>query len=168
MHQYLQDTEFAAQSLFQVAMDEERQLGLLATSLQDKERELQVHQGDFQTSDLNEDFSGTYVMAAFARAGRAGLEVQRLRAEVAALQASVGTHQHSVQAIAGAILQVAKQGISLVHGGLSSALPGRSVGSLALRDVVWLARNQSMHYEEGKYKPPLTALFSTLEKEQGA
>ena len=48
MHQYLQDTEFAAQSLFQVAMDEERQLGLLATSLQDKSGNCKFISGTFR------------------------------------------------------------------------------------------------------------------------
>jgi len=168
MHQYLQDTEFAAQNLFRLATNEEHQLRASSRWLMDKERELQVHQWDFQTSDLNEDFSDAYVMAAFARAGRAAQDVEQLKSDVAALQASVGTHQHAVQALAGAILQVAKQGISLVHGGLTASPPGRTLGSLAVRDVIWQSRNQSMHYEEGKYTRPLTDLFSTLEREQGS
>lgn len=168
MHQYLRETEFAAQNLFRLATDEENQLHAVSEQLKSKERELKAHQRDFQTSDLNEDFSDAYVTAAFARAGRAAQEVERLRSDVATLQASVGARQHAVQALAGAILQIAKQGISLVHGGLSVAPPGRSIGSLAVRDVIWQGRNQSMHYEEGKYKPPLISLFSTLESEQGA
>lgn len=167
MHQYLKDTEFAAQNLFRLATGEERELTTLADRLQSKERELKVHQWDFQTSDLNEDFSDAYVMAAFARSAKAAQEVEQLKFEVAALQASIGTHQHSVQAIAGAVLQIAKQGISLVHRGLSFAPSGRSVGSLSIRDIIWQARNQCMHYEEGKYNPPVIAVFSTLEKEQG-
>lgn len=167
MHQYLHDTEFAAQSLFRLATDEERELMSLVERLASREKELAVHQWDFQTSDLNEDFSEIYVMGAFTRAAKAAQDVQQLKTEVAALQASVGTHQHSVQAIAGAILQIAKQGISLVHSGFAAAPSGRSVGSLSLRDVIWQARNQSMHYEEGTYKPAVTSLFSTLEKEHG-
>jgi hypothetical protein len=168
MHQYLQDTEFASQNLFRLATDEGNQLRAITEKLKDKERELQAHQWDFQTSDLNEDFSDAYVMAAFARAGRAAQEVERLKGDVAVLQASVGTRQHAVQALVGAILQIAKQGISLVHGSLSAAPPGKSVGSLAMRDVIWQSRNQSMHYEEGRYKQPLTDMFSTLEREHGS
>jgi hypothetical protein len=168
MHQYLRDTEFAVQNLFRLATGEENQLWSISQNLKNKERELQAHQSDFQTSDLNEDFSDAYVMAAFARAGRAAQEIERLKGDVAALQASVGTRQHAVQALAGAILQIAKQGVSLVHGNLSAAPPGRVIGSLALRDVVWHSRNQSMHYEEGKYKQPVLALFSMLESEQGS
>jgi hypothetical protein len=41
------------------------------------------------------------------------------------------------------------------------------LGSLALRDIIWQARNQSMHYEEGSFKKALVDLFSMLEAEQG-
>lgn len=168
MHQYLQDTDFAATNLFQLATEEERQLTSAVQKLRDKERELKVHQWDFQTSDLNDDFSDAYVMGAFARAGRAAQEVERLKSEVAVLQASVGTHQHSVQAIAGAILQVAKQGISLVHGSRTAAPTGRALGSVVIRDVIWQARNQSMHYEESKLNQAVVDLFGALEREQGS
>ena len=167
MHQYLQDTEFAAQNLFRLATDEGRQLVSLEALLQNKENELTIHQWNFQTSDLNDDFSDAYVMAAFSRTANAHQDVLRLKGEIAALRASIGTHQHSVQAIAGAIFQIAKQGISFVHGERSTAPTGRTVGTLCLRDVIWQARNQSMHYEDRKHDKPLRALFSTLEKEQG-
>lgn len=161
MHPYLRDTEFAVQNLFRLATDEENQIQIISENLKSKERELQGHQWHFQTSDLNEDFPDAYVMAAFARAGRAAHDVERLKRDVAALQASVGTRQHAVQALAGAILQIAKQGVSLVHGNLSVSPSGRSVGSLALRDVIWQSRNRSMHYETGKYRQPVLDLFST-------
>ena len=167
MHRYLQDTEFACKNLFRLATDEENNLKSLVAQLPPLEQQLKVHQWDFQTSDLNDDFSEAYVMAAFGRTARAGQEVQRLKGQVAELQASVGVRQHSVQAIAGAILQIAKQGISLVYGAPSSAPAGRMLGSLALRDIIWQARNQSMHYEEGSFKKALVDLFSTLEAEQG-
>lgn len=169
MHQYIQDTEFATKNLFSLATDEERQLKALLERLRETEHRLKVHQWDFETSDLNDDFSDAYVMAAFSRAAKAAHEVERLKGEVAILQASVGTHQQAVQTIAGAILQIAKQGISLVHGGLGAAPPGRTLGSLAVRDIIWQARNQSMHYEEpqAKLKKALLDLFATLEQEQG-
>lgn len=170
MHSYIRDTEFATKNLFALATDEERQLEALLESLRETERRLKVHQWDFQTSDLNDDFSDVYVMAAFARTAKAAQEFRQLKSEVATLQASIGTHQQAVQAIAGAILQIAKQGISLVHGGLGAAPAGRALGSLAARDIIWQARNQSMHYEEpqAKLKKPLLDLFRTLEQEQGA
>jgi hypothetical protein len=168
MHQYLQDTEFATNSLFRLATEEEQHLKALTERLSPIEQQLKIQQWDFQTSDLNDDFSDAYVMGAFARAAKTGQAVERLMEEVAELQASLGTHQHSVQAISGAILQIAKQGISLVFGSLSAAPTGRLLGSLPVRDVIWQARNQSMHYEDGAPKKPLLEVFSMLEKEQGS
>lgn len=167
MHQYLQDTEYATKNFFSLATDEERQLCALTERLRQTELSLAAHQWDFQTSDLNDDFSDAYVMAAFARAARAGQDLERVKSEVAIIQASIGTHQHSVQAISGSILQIAKQGISLVHGGLETAPPGRMVGSLTLRDIIWQARNQTLHYEDGTYRKSASELFGTLEREQG-
>lgn len=168
MHQYLQDTEFAIKNLLQLVTDEENQLRSISEKLKSKEQELRVHQWDIQTSDLNDDFSDAYVMAAFARADRATQEVERIKGDVAVLRASVGTHQHSVQALAGAILQIAKQGISLGYGGLSASPHGRYVGTLTVRDIIWQSRNQSMHYESGNYNQSVIGLFSTLESEQGS
>ena len=45
---------------------------------------------------------------------------------------------------------------------------GRNIGSLAIRDVIWHARNQSMHYEEGLPTQPETRqAFEVLEREHG-
>ena len=167
MHQYLQDTEYAVQHLLRLATDEEIQLNALMDTLRKTEAQLKIHQWDFQSSDLNEDFSDAYVMAAFGRAGRAAQETDRLKVEVAKLQASVGARQQATQALAGAVLQIAKQGISVVHGGPTTAPTGRTVGTLSIRDIIWQARNQSMHYEEGNFKKALIDLFATLEAEQG-
>jgi hypothetical protein len=167
MHQYLQETEFAAKNLFALATEEQRQLDALSQQLRQTEEQGKFHQWDFQTSDFNDDFSDAYVMGAFIRAAKAGQEVERLKTEVATLQASVGTRQHAVQAIAGAIFQLAKQGISLVYGELSAAPAGRILGSLCVRDIIWQARNQSMHYEEGNPKKAVSELFVTLEREHG-
>ncbi len=164
---YADDTEYASRNLIDLAIREEALLAEKKPLLSDAERRMRVHQWDFQTSDLNDDFSDAYVMAAFARAGRAGVEVEALRSEVASLQAAIGAHQVAVQAICGALLQIGKQGISLVHGGLTTAPPGRLIGTVPLKDVIWQARNQSLHYEEGTFKPPVQAVFQALERSHG-
>lgn len=106
---YSDDTEYAMRNLIRLAMREEDEFREKSQLLQDAEQQLKIYQWDFQTSDLNDDFSEGYVMAAFARAGRAGQEVNALQSQVANLQASIGAKQHSVQAICGSILQIAKQ-----------------------------------------------------------
>lgn len=168
MHPYLQSTEFATKNLFALATEEGRRLKELLGELRSAESLLKINQWDFQTSDLNDDFSDAYAMAAFQRAAKSHQEVERLKQEVENLEASVRAHEYAVQTISGAILQIAKQGISVVHGLRASAHPGRTVGSLVVRDIIWQARNQAMHYEEGKPNDHVKALFATLEREQGA
>lgn len=167
MHKYLIDTEFAVTNLLQLAIEEEKKLEEQKTRLASTEAQFRIHRWDFESSDLNDDFSDAYVMAAFGRMAKASQEAERLKQEVAALQASVGAHQQATQAIAGAVLQIAKQGISLVHGGLKTAPEGRKIGSVPIRDIIWQARNQALHYEEGSFNLAVSGLFATLEHEQG-
>ncbi len=167
MHQYLRDTEFAVQNLIQLAHEEERQLQMLCKKLEELEPKLKFLQWDYTSSDMNDDFSDAYVIGAFNRMAKAHQEAEALQREVASLQGSIGARQQSTQAIAGAIFQVAKQGISLVYGGVTAAPDGRVIGSVALKSIIWQARNQAMHFEEGEPKQAVKELFAILEKEHG-
>lgn len=167
MNQYLAETEFATQNLFALATEEEARLEELQERLRPMEAKLKIQQWDFQTSDLNDDFSDVYAMAAFHRAAKTAQEAGIMREEVATLRARIEAHQHAVQAIAGAIFQIAKQGISMIFKEQQMAPSGRMLGSLAVRDIIWQARNQSMHFEEGKPRLQVKELFSILEREHG-
>lgn len=167
MHQYLRDTEFAVSNLIRLAHEEEAQLRALCAKLVELEPQLKIHKWDFESSDLNDDFSEAYVMGAFGRMAKAHTEVESLQREVTSLQANIGARQQATQAIAGAIFQVAKQGISLVNNRLAAAPDGRFIGSAALKVIIWQARNQAMHFEEGAPKQPVKDLFAILEAEQG-
>lgn len=164
MNPYLSETDYAIQNLLLLATNEEAQLAEKLSALTSTEAKLRVYQWDFESSDLNDDFSEAHVMAAFGRMANAAKETESLRREASELQALVGIRQAAIQAICGAILQIAKQGISVVHGELSAAPTGRMIGSAGVRDIIWQGRNQ---YEEGKPKPGVLGLFATLEKEQG-
>ncbi|MCK9622893.1 MAG: hypothetical protein M0R47_20455 [Methylobacter sp.] len=168
MHQYIVDTEFAAKNLIRLVMEEENKLEELAGQLKAVEAQFRVHKWDFESSDLNDDFSDAYVMAAFGRMATAAEQAEAQQRQLATLQASIGTRQQAMQAIAGSILQIAKQGISIVHGSLAAAPEGRKIGTASLKEIIWQARNQALHYEEGNFKKPVTDLFATLEAEQGA
>lgn len=54
----------------------------------------------------------------------------------------------SLPSLSGALLQIAHQGIVSSFGEKKSCLAGRKLGGTNLRDVIWEARNQSMHYDE--------------------
>jgi hypothetical protein len=67
-------------------------------------------------------------------------------------------------ALATSVLQIVKQGISTLHGGLAACPAGRTVDGLSLKDIIWQARNQAMHYEEGNLHQPVLDLFHNLEQ----
>ncbi|MFD2111098.1 hypothetical protein [Thiorhodococcus fuscus] len=63
----------------------------------------------------------------------------------------------AVGAVAGAILQVARQCISLAWPASDGRMKkGRLVGSQYLSSVIWHARNQALHFEEGMPTNPNT------------
>jgi hypothetical protein len=90
-------------------------------------------------------------------------ESYHLASEVGDLKQVVDLHAFSVASLAGSLLQHAKQGLSLVHGGLTAIPSGRVVAATQnLKTVIWQARNQATHWEEGKLTQPVRACFDDL------
>lgn len=69
--------------------------------------------------------------------------------------------------LSSALLQIARQGMSLVHGTLEDAPTGRRIGTQSLAHLVWLARNQAMHFEEVRSHPRVRACFASLARDFG-
>lgn len=165
---YADDTEYASRNLIELVGHEEGLLAELNATLRAQEVKYRVNKWDYETSDLNEDFSDAHVQAAFHRKAKAHQEAKKLKGEVEALQTSIGAKQLAVQAICGALLQIAKQGISLVHGSLAAASPGRDVAGAPLKEIIWQGRNQALHYEDGAFSSSVVTLFGILEKARGS
>jgi hypothetical protein len=83
------------------------------------------------------------------------------------LENKIKTTEFSYSSISGSLLQYAKQGISLVHGSLNVCPNGRNIGTLSLKTIIWQGRNQSLHFEEGKFSPQVTTCFNELVKNYG-
>ncbi|MXN30115.1 hypothetical protein [Delftia sp. CH05] len=166
MHQYNKDTEFAASNLIALARDEAGQLLRLQSDLRQIEAEVAHHYWDFSTSDMNDDFPEYQSISAFRRMAEAHAKKQQQERRINSIQSSMESKKTAIEFIAGSILQLARQGISIVHSNDPQSPPGRMIGSVSLREVVWYGRNQAIHYEE-RPKSPVVALFRTLEQEQG-
>jgi len=165
---YATDTEYAARNLIELAMKEEAKLADAKQALAISQRQFELNRWDFRTSGQSDDFSDAYELAAHARMARSHQQVARLEQDAAELRLLVATHETAVQAICGAILQIAKQGISLVHGAPRNAPEGREVGPVSLRDVVWEGRNQAMHYDDSRpFNEPVKRVFRDLEGAYG-
>lgn len=166
MHQYNRDTEFAASNLIALARDEASQLRTLQNELRQIEAEVAYHYWDFSTSDMNDDFPEYQSISAFRRMSEAQAKKQQQEHRISSIQSSMESKSSAVEFIAGSILQLARQGISIVHSNDPNSPPGRMIGSVSLREVVWFGRNQAIHYEE-RPKMPVVNLFRVLEEEQG-
>lgn len=167
MNQYISETEYAVKNLIELATSEENKVVELKEKLSLTEAKYKACKWDFETSDLHDDFSDTYVIGAFNRMAQAGAQTSQLEQEINSLQALIGSRQSAIQSICGAILQIAKQGMSIVNGGLPNTPDSRIIGTLKIKDIIWQARNQAIHYEEGNFKQPVIDVFTTLEQEHG-
>ncbi len=75
----------------------------------------------------------------------------------------VAARQFSIAALSGSLLQYGKQGISLHYGKKRSGCPdGRIVASIPLNEIIWQARNQALHWEDGSFHEPTTKCFEHL------
>lgn len=166
MHQYNKDTEFAASNLIALARDEAGQLQRLQNDLQRIEAEIQYHYWDFSTSDMNDDFPEYQSIRAFQRMSEAQAKKEQQKHQINSIKSSMESKKSAIEFIAGSILQLARQGISIVHSNDPGSPPGRMIGSVSLRAIVWYGRNQAIHYEEPP-KLPVVNLFRVLEKEHG-
>ena len=82
--------------------------------------------------------------------------------DAAELQSRIDARAFSVGSLCASLLQIAKQGISVAHGGLASCPNGRDVRGHPLKEVIWQGRNQSIHWEEGKFSVQVQQLFNSL------
>lgn len=74
-------------------------------------------------------------------------------------------HAFSIDSLASALLQQAKQGISLAHGRPRPFPAARSIGTQSVAGIVWQGRNQSIHWEEGRFDKPVHDCFLALARE---
>lgn len=162
MHKYIIDTEYAACGLINLITDEEKQL----MHLEKKLVGLRSKEEHFRQSSIGSPFNDGCSLQEQARVviwHKTYPKLIELEKERAAIQKSIETKSDSIAALCAALLQVARQGISVVYQGLQNCPCGRAIGSEKLKNVIWQARNQSMHYEEGVPRGPVRNCFSALE-----
>jgi len=85
--------------------------------------------------------------------------------EVETVADRVAAREFSVAALSGNLLQYGKQGLSIRFGKNREGCPdGRLVAGLPLHEVIWQARNQAIHWEEGVFQPRTAQCFEHLMK----
>ncbi|MET7761735.1 hypothetical protein ABZS71_06725 [Streptomyces sp. NPDC005393] len=89
-------------------------------------------------------------------------EWHHLSAEADHFRARLAARAFSTSALAGALLQYAKQGMSAAYGAPGNWPEVRKIGDVSVSVIIRHGRNQAMHWEEGK--DPHAGLVECFEK----
>lgn len=165
MNQYVIDTEYAVRGLISLITDQEAQL----KQLQERCQMLSCKAEAFNVSHGVSPFETMYLQdqADAVTLAITRQQLEETQKQVTEVTTSIDAKSDSVTALSTALLQIAKQGISTVYGNLSSCHDGRTIGREKLKNIVWQARNQSMHYEEISLRPPVYNCFASIESTFG-
>lgn len=145
MHTYIADTEYAVTHLVSALVVDRAELAALeehqAAALQ-KEAYFDLA---FVQREMHPSANYWYGRLMETHGNRTALD-----SEVARVQAQMLDKRFSLSALASALLQIGKQGISVVRRHPASCPDGRLVCGVPLKWVIWAGRNQALHYEEPK------------------
>jgi hypothetical protein len=81
--------------------------------------------------------------------------LDRVRMKLRGNENGLATGELLMGVAAGAILQIAKQALSMRYGALTNGPAGREIAGTCVRDLISHGRNQAMHYEETRLEPEL-------------
>ena len=163
MYQYVADTKYAVCGLIDLITVEEKRLSQFQNKYEGLSRKLKDLNQQLVYSPFN-DLDPLREQAIAIASYRTHEELTNLQNQIVALRDSIDVKNISINALCGAVLQIAKQGISVTqHRFLSQCPDGRSIGTEKLKNVIWQARNQSLHYEEGNFNQHVTNCFANLE-----
>lgn len=143
MHPYISNTEFAVSHLMKALVadrSELAQLELAQSAALAKEAYFDI---SFMKQQMHPSANYWYGQLREAQGQRSVLD-----SEIATIQARLLDKRFSLSALASALLQIGKQGISVVRGKPANCPEGRTLCGVPLKWVIWAGRNQAIHYEE--------------------
>lgn len=145
MNNYISQTEFAAKSLIDLISSDFDALEHTNEALKSATAKFNVNHQIFMANEFHTAANYYHAQMAKAHEPQAHIitEIERLSGDIDAKSASIS-------ALSGALLQIAKQGISLTFGRPENAPNGEEINGLLVKEIIWEARNQSIHYENPK------------------
>ncbi len=164
---YLNEIEHAAREVLTLVWAEHRQVEELQILLQQFTNEMEDGYRRAEAWADSEDPDDIMLGAGLKWGTYFGADKQRHGTQESLDQTKekLAAREFSRASMAGSLLQYAKQGISLAHGGLAACPDGRMVGSQPLKQLIWQARNQALHWEDGNPHPPVQRCFDPLAAE---
>lgn len=158
---YVSDTRYATEALFSLINDGASRLAKQLEVLSSLQAKFQTFDFLYRSMDMSEDFSERQVMHAGAQASAAFSEANALKKQIADLRTVIDDQEFARAALGGAVLQIARQGISMVWGKHQAAPCLRLYGSVCLAEIIYEARNQSAHFETPPHAPAVK-VFNAL------
>ncbi|PPK92441.1 hypothetical protein CLV92_11442 [Kineococcus xinjiangensis] len=173
MPDYLQGCRAALGSLLQLVQQERRELGIAEERLARLTAEVVSEYDTGQDLDLGEEDPDEVMRAATRHTEGywlAGGHTDEVRRHLVHAQVDVTAHREAAAAAAGAVLQIAEQGLLLVHGSREHALGhGRHVCTgQALSTVVLAAREQAAQRPGDHPSPGIAPCFAALAEQVDA
>ena len=168
MQSYINEIEFAAKSIIEIIWKERDRLLELKQKIKSLSKVVRSEYEKAQSWAMNAEDPGEVAMSTgiywnnYFGNDKDLSDKDKQKIE---LEGHVLAHQFSIAALSGALLQHAKQGVSLVHGTLSVCPSGRMIGSQHLKDVIWQGRNQAIHWEDGNFHKSVEDCFDVLSTE---
>ncbi|QJD59766.1 hypothetical protein HG264_13055 [Pseudomonas sp. gcc21] len=145
MQKYIDETKFATSSLIDLIWEDFASLENLNAELKRLTAEFNVKYQVFMANEFHP--AANYYHAQMAKVAQPKRELENHIKEVSQ---SIDAKSVSIAALSGALLQIAKQCISLRYGKPQNAPDGENIGGVLVKDIIFEGRNQSIHYENPK------------------
>jgi hypothetical protein len=169
--EYLDATEYAARSLLDAIWHEQAEIDALSARVAALERRVEAEYVTARTI-IDDAETPDDVMLGVGRHWENYFGPDRERhgqqRDLEGLREARQARAFALGALAGNLLQVAKQGLSTVFGDEANWPDGRPVGGQSLKATIRGARNQTIHWEEGQCWPATVQVFERLAQDFGA
>ena len=164
MNKYLDGIEYAATSLIELIWADFEKLEECNSRLKTLTAEFKVKYQVFLANEFHPaaNFYHAQMAKAYESVAKPKAELEK---EIKDVSESIDAKSASIAALSGAILQIAKQCISLKYGKPQNAPDGEKIDGILIKEIIWEGRNQSIHYENPKeISDNVVTLFSSLDE----
>lgn len=161
MHQYLKETEHAVKEILKLIHDDSVVLKALYEELSNVIDINKLPAPHFERNETG-DFKLTSENPKHVLDASEELEITFNK--IAPFETRMRAKEHSISVLSGAVLQIAKQGLSSVYGkeALQTTPNILNIAGVPIQNIIWHGRNQALHFEQNEYRAKTKDMFDSL------
>lgn len=165
MNKYLADTQYAAKGLIELYVHEILAYKKANRTFVASAEKVKDWNAQFEGKDLLQEARKLPLLQSLCDMEKNTEQLSESAKKLFILEDIFKTRQFALQTLCGALLQIAKQGISVTYATEWEAKcpVGRAIGRETIRNIIWQGRNHSLHYEENKPRDAVRQCFANLE-----